>query len=716
MAVTKIHAIKSTLNKALAYIENPEKTDDLLLVSGYNVDPMMASVEMEMTSALAREANGGGTKRGRNLAYHMIQSFAPTDEVTPEQAHEIGKQLADNFLEGKYEYVISTHVDKGHIHNHIIFNAVSFYDLKKIETRPYKTAARIRAISDHLCTENSLSVIPKGQKMGYGYKEYVERKRNNSWKSELRKRLNYLLKMSTSYEELLKTAEQLGITINERGQELTYLLAGQSRCIRASKLSDEGSYQKDQIMDRVEKNKQMKRFLQAEIEKIVKGNVDYQGFLRGLKERGIEQRHKKSGEVVYQFNDMDGLNLPETVLGVSYTTEAIKRILRGGEANFNQKNADIISIYNKTSHSEIKDRALIALSIRDDLVDRVTADGLLLKLEGEGMVFIDNSHIELNAETGQYKIFIGSSFDYYMACAGADPDLSIADQLGSKTVKGENLIRKTQLAMGAQPEKVECCSVRSVTDNGVTIGLSDGSRCFIERDYVTFDRQSGRCWVMLYQDWTYSQKKEDKTTPISGRDLINRMAEVAPEADSQSVMVRRLKAAERRANIAGAAAVAEALMVIRQEGFQSVEDISAAISSLQKDLVVANQGIDEMQRKNEEYKIAAKYLLAYRETAPVQAAYEECSKFKREGFRRAHSEDLQKHAYAIGQLEKMGVSVNVDPEKVLELVRKQEQKIQEKTMENREREKKIKKLNETLKAVQEVKEERAKESNRHPLI
>lgn len=104
MAITKIHAIKSTLGKALAYIENPDKTDGQMLVSGYNCEPQTASIDFEMTAVLAHKARNLQRKRSTNLAYHLIQSFSPEDAVTPEQAHELGKKLAFEYTGGKYEY------------------------------------------------------------------------------------------------------------------------------------------------------------------------------------------------------------------------------------------------------------------------------------------------------------------------------------------------------------------------------------------------------------------------------------------------------------------------------------------------------------------------------------------------------------------------------------------------------------------------------------
>lgn len=142
MAITKIHAIKSTLSNVILYIENPSKTDGQLLVSGYNVEPQTAALDFEITAMMAHKVHHISCKKTSNLAYHLIQSFSPTEKITPREAHDLGRKLALEFTEGKYEFVIATHIDKGHIHNHIIINSVSFYDYKKTahSSIPYCTA------------------------------------------------------------------------------------------------------------------------------------------------------------------------------------------------------------------------------------------------------------------------------------------------------------------------------------------------------------------------------------------------------------------------------------------------------------------------------------------------------------------------------------------------------------------------------------------------
>lgn len=156
MAVTKIKPIRGTVNKAIAYILDPQKTDDAFYVSSYGCAASDAAAkEFEWTRNLAVQQ---GMQMPKVLARHLIQSF-DIGEVTPEEAHEVGKQLADEWLKGKYEYVIATHIDKGHCHNHIIFNAVNYVDFHAYRSNK-RTYRELRQLSDEICKEHGLSVIP----------------------------------------------------------------------------------------------------------------------------------------------------------------------------------------------------------------------------------------------------------------------------------------------------------------------------------------------------------------------------------------------------------------------------------------------------------------------------------------------------------------------------------------------------------------------------
>ena len=153
MATSKMRSIKSTLRKAIDYIVNPAKTDDGLLVYSHGCSVETADLEMELTAKQ-------GTGRGDRIAYHLIQSFSPDDDISPKKALQLGIEYARKVTGGKYEFVIATHIDKEHIHNHIIFNAVNYVDHKKYHSDK-KDKYRIRDINDEICKANNLSVLPK---------------------------------------------------------------------------------------------------------------------------------------------------------------------------------------------------------------------------------------------------------------------------------------------------------------------------------------------------------------------------------------------------------------------------------------------------------------------------------------------------------------------------------------------------------------------------
>ena len=205
MAVTKIKPIKSTLSKALDYIQNPDKTDGKTLVSSFGCSYETADIEFEYTLSQARQ-------KGNNLAFHLIQSFEP-GEVDCEKAHAIGKRLADAATKGQHEYVLTTHIDKGHIHNHIIFCAVNFVDYHKYNSNK-RSYYGIRNMSDKLCRENGLSVVVPGKgSKGKSYAEYQAEKTGTSWKGKLKIAVDTLIPQVASFEELLQRLQAAGYEI-----------------------------------------------------------------------------------------------------------------------------------------------------------------------------------------------------------------------------------------------------------------------------------------------------------------------------------------------------------------------------------------------------------------------------------------------------------------------------------------------------------------------
>jgi len=199
VAVTQIHPIETTLKLALDYIMNPEKTDEKLLVTGIDCAPETAVMQFNLTKKAADKTDG-------RLAYHMIQSFKP-GESTPEQAHEIGIKLAEKIIGNNYQAVVSTHIDRGHIHNHIMFNSVSHKTHGKFNA-PADIFHRIERESDALCRQYNLSVIEeKSGNKGKTYKEYDEDKNGTSWKSKLREAIDNNVAKAQTWDEFIALME-----------------------------------------------------------------------------------------------------------------------------------------------------------------------------------------------------------------------------------------------------------------------------------------------------------------------------------------------------------------------------------------------------------------------------------------------------------------------------------------------------------------------------
>lgn len=250
MAITKIHPIKSTLKLAIDYITRDEKTDNQILVSGYKCNPVTAHTSFLKT----REDNN---VQGKVLAQHLIQSFYP-GETDVETAHRIGQELCERHLKNEYEYVIATHIDRGHIHNHIIFNHVNMVTGKCYRAN-YKTYHQIRNRSDELCKDNKLSVIDpyyKSYKRKYKTKgkpwyEYQHAKQGTSWKSKLQFDIDRTIKHAKDWEDFLKRISELDYEI-KHGKHIAFRHKDKQRFTRAKTIGDD--YTEERLKERLSEN------------------------------------------------------------------------------------------------------------------------------------------------------------------------------------------------------------------------------------------------------------------------------------------------------------------------------------------------------------------------------------------------------------------------------------------------------------------------------
>ena len=257
MAITKIHSIVATVQKAVDYICNPQKTDEKLLVSSYMCNPSTA--QKDFMRCLKMNAKGIDKSKSKENFYkmlngvkanHLIQSFLP-GEITKEEAHEVGEELARRLLGNKYQYVIATHVDKNHIHNHIIFCDVDMIEFKRYN----KTYWDVRKLNDELCMERGLSVldINKVNRRGKSYKEWYEGKKYKSWKDTIRLNIDFAIKNSYSYESFLKIIELKGCEVDDSGKWLKFRLSGgeHTRWCRARSNTLGNEYTREAIKERI---------------------------------------------------------------------------------------------------------------------------------------------------------------------------------------------------------------------------------------------------------------------------------------------------------------------------------------------------------------------------------------------------------------------------------------------------------------------------------
>ncbi len=256
MAYTKIHAITATVGKAVNYICNPDKTDEGILISSYGCSPETAAYDFKFALSKTSQSDP-------NKAYHLIQSFLP-GEVSYEEAHRIGVELADRLLEGKYSYVVTTHIDRGHVHNHIIFCAADNISHEKYHDCK-KTYYNIRRLSDDLCREHELSVITPGVKSlsaknaarGKTYKEWQAGRNGSSWKEQLKADIDEAIKNAAAYEDCIDLIRAKGYEIKggDFGENaykfISFRPLDKEHFIRGSAKSLGAEYTKERIRDRI---------------------------------------------------------------------------------------------------------------------------------------------------------------------------------------------------------------------------------------------------------------------------------------------------------------------------------------------------------------------------------------------------------------------------------------------------------------------------------
>lgn len=255
------------LRNAMTYIENPDKTSLSLeaegqlgfsngkltkhLVYGYGVvDPSSATEEFLLTTKMAESLTKTTGRKKEVLAHHIIQSFSPEDNLTPEEVMEIGRRTVMELTGGEHEFVIATHLDKGHLHNHIIFNATNQLTHKQFRWQK-NTSQKLFLISNRHADLAGAKVLDN--KPERGYQDYKAYRRKNNYRFEIKERLNLLMKMSHSLDDFKEKAKMLSLEVDFSRKEARYRLrdSKQERYVRDKTLSKKGYYSLDSITQKL---------------------------------------------------------------------------------------------------------------------------------------------------------------------------------------------------------------------------------------------------------------------------------------------------------------------------------------------------------------------------------------------------------------------------------------------------------------------------------
>lgn len=247
MATTNLYAVHAgkdgdalkAVERVIGYVENPDKTEKEKLITSYECDPRTAAAEFMLDKRQYIQRTGRERGKDDVLAYHLRQSFAP-GEITPDEANRLGYELAMRFTKGNHSFVVATHTDKAHIHNHIIVNAVNLACDRKFRDFQGSKKALAR-LSDMICLENGYSVIEHPMNKGKKYNKWLGENYRRTHRDELREAIDIaLIEKPKNMQELLKLLEVAGWEI-KAGKHISFRKSGQQRFMRLESLGEEYS-------------------------------------------------------------------------------------------------------------------------------------------------------------------------------------------------------------------------------------------------------------------------------------------------------------------------------------------------------------------------------------------------------------------------------------------------------------------------------------------
>ena len=459
MVITKHFAIhgKSYRRKIIKYILNPDKTKNLALVSDYGMrnfldfpsyDEMVQMYHENFISndTLYNFRHARLEEKQRKIhAHHIIQSFSPEDHLTPEQINQIGYETMKELTGGKFRFIVATHVDKNHLHNHIIINSVDSNSDKKLKW-DYNVERNLRMISDRFCKIAGAKIIENR----YSHQQF-EVYRKTNYKYELKQRLYFLMENSTDFEDLKKNAPLLHMEIDFSHKHTTFFMTDSTmrQAVRGNKLNRKQPYTEEFF-----KNHFAKRKIEELMEFLLPNVDNLETLIKKAKLFGLNISPKQK-HVSFQFA---GVEVKETELNKKnlYDVEFFKDYFEKRKELKVPELKDLVQIYQEEKISKEKELPSeekfwesyqefrrnrdavheFEVELSYNQIEKVVDDGIYIKIKfgirQEGLVFVPN--MELDMEEDKVKVFIRETSSYYVYHKD--------DAEKNRYMKGRTLIRQ----------------------------------------------------------------------------------------------------------------------------------------------------------------------------------------------------------------------------------------------------------------------------------
>ncbi len=384
-------------SSALKYITDPQKTSNGELVSGQNINiPSNAYDEMLLTREMAI-LSGKKPRENEIFGYHFVQSFSPEDNLTPEQVHEIGLKTMKAYLGESAEFVIATHTDKEHLHNHIILNATNPKTLKKFQ-QSKSQLEELKEISDVISKEYSCKIIDRSLKNSQ--KKYQVYLAKNSYRKEIKSKIKFLLSHASNWNDFKNKANALGLIVDDKGKYTTYQLSGtsQERKVRDRSLKNQ-AFMKEAISERLKENEVV--YTESEVKELWAENQTIQDKEQETEiEMLIEdwQVEKETADYLYVTIDI-GLEREQRESAIKIPARCVDKLENGNYQVFLKKQDRFYFVDSKNPENN---KIMLGKTVAKNLQNQ----------SGSVPLYSNNAKIKLKQLFNEFDFLISKGLDF----------------------------------------------------------------------------------------------------------------------------------------------------------------------------------------------------------------------------------------------------------------------------------------------------------------